>query len=289
MLKQLFEGVDGLNDELINKMQPLYEAAVEQRVTERLDEAAAPLKAEIEELREQLAESAAHNAVDTAQALAKGLDNFLDMAVADWANKNSEKLQGTALSEAASVFMASICEAASQFNVVVPESDVDAVESLTAQLSQSQSRLNDAMNEAANNRSELLKFKKSGIINEVAVGMTDVGRDRLMDQSMTARFEDEKSFKQLVEAHRMIIEKKIKEDDLFGAGDAGHGKQKPDGTLSEEELKAKKDKEDKEEKERKEKEGKGKDDDKDDDDKRGMNESVDLAVFSGLFRAKAKA
>ncbi len=276
MLKQLFEGVDGLNEELINRMQPLYEAAVDQRVSERLDEAAAPLKAEIEELRNQLAESAAHNAVETAKVMAEGVDNFLDMAVADWANKNSEKLQGTALNEAASVFMAQICEAAKQFNVIIPESDTNAVETLNAQLAQTQVRLNDAVNEAANSRSELLKIKKAAIINEVAVGMTDVGRDRLLDQSMLARFEDEKSFKSLVEAHRMIIEKKIKEDDLFGAGDAGPGKQKKDGTLSEEEQAAK-DKEDAEKKAKEEEEAKGKKD---------MNESVDMSVFSGLFRTK---
>lgn len=276
MLKQLFEGVDGLNEELINRMQPMFEAAVDQRVSERLDEAAAPLKAEIEELRNQLAESAAHNAVETAKVMAEGVDNFLDMAVADWANKNSEKLQGTALNEAASVFMAQICEAAKQFNVIIPESDTNAVETLNAQLAQTQVRLNDAVNEAANSRSELLKIKKVAIINEVAVGMTDVGRDRLLDQSMLARFEDEKSFKSLVEAHRMIIEKKIKEDDLFGAGDAGPGKQKKDGTLSEEEQAAK-DKEDAEKKAREEEEAKGKKD---------MNESVDMSVFSGLFRTK---
>lgn len=276
MLKQLFEGVDGLNEELINRMQPMFEAAVDQRVSERLDEAAAPLKAEIEELRNQLAESAAHNAVETAKVMAEGVDNFLDMAVADWANKNSEKLQGTALNEAASVFMAQICEAAKQFNVIIPESDTNAVETLNAQLAQTQVRLNDAVNEAANSRSELLKIKKAAIINEVAVGMTDVGRDRLLDQSMLARFEDEKSFKSLVEAHRMIIEKKIKEDDLFGAGDAGPGKQKKDGTLSEEEQAAK-DKEDAEKKAREEEEAK---------DKKDMNESVDMSVFSGLFRTK---
>ena len=277
MLKQLFEGVDGLNEELINRMQPMFEAAVDQRVSERLDEAAAPLKAEIEELRDQLAESAAHNAVETAKVMAEGVDNFLDMAVADWANKNSEKLQGTALNEAASVFMAQICEAAKQFNVIIPESDTNAVETLNAQLAQTQVRLNDAVNEAANSRSELLKIKKVAIINEVAVGMTDVGRDRLLDQSMLARFEDEKSFKSLVEAHRMIIEKKIKEDDLFGAGDAGPGKQKKDGTLSEEEQAAK-DKEDAEKKAKEEEEAKK--------GKKDMNESVDMSVFSGLFRTK---
>lgn len=277
MLKQLFEGVDGLNEELINRMQPMFEAAVDQRVSERLDEAAAPLKAEIEELRNQLAESSAHNAVETARVMAEGVDNFLDMAVADWANKNSEKLQGTALNEAASVFMAQICEAAKQFNVIIPESDVNAVETLNAQLAQTQVRLNDAVNEAANSRSELLKIKKAAIINEVAVGMTDVGRDRLLEQSMTARFEDEKSFKGLVEAHRMLIEKKIKEDDLFGAGDAGPGKQKKDGTLSEEEQAAK-DKEDAEKKAREEEEAKK--------GKKDMNESVDMSVFSGLFRTK---
>lgn len=277
MLKQLFEGVDGLNEELINRMQPMFEAAVDQRVSERLDEAAAPLKAEIEELRNQLAESSAHNAVETARVMAEGVDNFLDMAVADWANKNSEKLQGTALNEAASVFMAQICEAAKQFNVIIPESDVNAVETLNAQLAQTQVRLNDAVNEAANSRSELLKIKKAAIINEVAVGMTDVGRDRLLEQSMTARFEDEKTFKSLVEAHRMLIEKKIKEDDLFGAGDAGPGKQKKDGTLSEEEQAAK-DKEDAEKKAREEEEAKK--------GKKDMNESVDMSVFSGLFRTK---
>lgn len=277
MLKQLFEGVDGLNEELINRMQPMFEAAVDQRVSERLDEAAAPLKAEIEELRNQLAESSAHNAVATAKVMAEGVDNFLDMAVADWANKNSEKLQGTALNEAASVFMAQICEAAKQFNVIIPESDANAVETLNAQLAQTQVRLNDAVNEAANSRSELLKIKKAAIINEVAAGMTDVGRDRLLEQSMTAHFEDEKSFKSLVEAHRMLIEKKIKEDDLFGAGDAGPGKQKKDGTLSEEEQ-ADKDKEDAEKKVREEEEAKK--------DKKDMNESVDMSVFSGLFRTK---
>lgn len=276
MLKQLFEGVDGLSEELINRMQPMYEAAIEQGVTAKLEEAAAPLKAEIEELRDQLAESAAHNSVETAKTLAEGIDNFLDMAVAEWANKNSEKLQGVALNEAASVFMAQICEAAKQFNVIVPESDTNAVENLTGQLSQMQARLNDSVNEAANSRAELLKFKKAGIINEVAVGMTDVGRDRLMDQSMLARFEDEKSFKSLVEAHRMIIEKKIKEDDLFDDGTMKKSKQASDGTLTEEE-KAAKEKEEKEEMDAKEKKEK---------ERKGMNESVDMGVFSGLFVVK---
>lgn len=321
MLKKLFEGVDGLTDELIARMQPMFEAAVDQKSQAAVNQLKEAHAAEIEELRAQLAESAAVNNEERATLMAEKLDVFLERVVGKWINENSEKVQGVAINEAAAVFLAQLAEAAKAFNVVIPESDQSVVDGLNGKLQQLEARLNDTLRENVALRESELKTKKLVIAGRVAKGMSEVGKGRLKEAALGSTYRDAKQFKALVESHRAIIEGykenkgQVDEDDLFDDGKVKKTKQKPDGTMGEEfvdgtdksyplniqenddededdffddEDEMDEGKKGKKGKKSKLKEGDDDDDDDegDDDEKKKVNESVDMSVFNGLLRTK---
>lgn len=325
MLKKLFEGVDGLTDELIARMQPMFEAAVDQKAQSSITQLKESHAAELEELRSQLAESAAVNNEERAAIMAEKLDVFLERVVGSWINENSEKVQGVAINEAAAVFLGQLAEAAKSFNAVIPESDQSVVDTLSGQVQRLEARLNDSLRENMSLRESELKTKKLVIAGRVARGMSDMGKERLKEAALGSTYRDAKQFKTLVESHRAIIEGdkdgcKMDEDDLFDDGKEKKTKQKPDGTMGEEfvdgtdkdyPLNIKENNDDDEDdffddedeldegkKGKKGKKAKNESDDKDDDDKdddeeeeddkkdKKVNESVDLSVFSGLLRKR---
>lgn len=323
MLKKLFEGVDGLTDELIARMQPMFEAAVDQKSQAAVNQLKEAHAAEIEELREQLAESAAVNNEERARVMAERLDVFLERVVGKWINENSEKVQGVAINEAAAVFLGQLAEAAKAFNVVIPESDQSVVDGLNGRLQQLEARLNDTLRENVSLRESELKTKKLVIAGRVAKGMSEVGKSRLKEAALGSTYRDAKQFRSLVESHRAIIEgdtkdgkDQVDEDDLFDDGKVKKTKQKPDGTMGEDfvdgtdksyplNIKENDDEDeddffddedemDEGKKGKKGKKGKLKegdddqDDDDDEDEKDGkkVNESVDMSVFTGLIRPK---
>lgn len=319
MLKQLFEGVDGLNDELIARMQPMFEAAVDQKAQASITQLKEAHNAEVEELREQLAESAAVNNEERARLMAEKLDVFLDRVTSSWINEHSEKLQGVAINEAASVFLGQLAEAAKVFNVVIPESDQSVVESLQGQVQKLEARLNDVLRENVSIRESEIKTKKMVIAGRVAKGMSEVGKERLKEAALGSSYRDPKQFRALVESHRAIIEgekgnkDQVDEDDLFDDGKPKKSKQKSDGTMGEDFVDGTdknypmniKEKEDDDEddffddedemdegKKSKKNESDEEDEDEGDADKKGkkgdekppVNESVDMRVFRGMVR-----
>lgn len=295
MLKKLFEGVDGVSADLVEKLEPMFEAAVETKVQKKLAEQDEKHQEEISELREQLAESAASNHTENMTKLAEGLDNFLEMAVSEWANQNSEKLQNVALNESASVFLSTIAQTASQFNTVIPESDKDIVEDLRLKLEEAEARADDALTEAAKSRSDLVAIKKRQIVEAATVGMTDLGAERLRNISESVMFSNEKIFKQLIESHKLIIEKCVDEDDAFDDGKVKKSKQGKDGKMVDEEFVDGTDKDyplnikegdDDDDEEDPLKEGDEEDEEDEGKKKDSMNESVDMSLFSKLMRPR---
>jgi len=213
MLKALFEGVDGLSDALLEKMQPMFEATVEEKLKDRLAESAKPFQDEIVELKEALAESAAHNVNEANLTFAEKVDQYLDMAVNEWVEKNAIGLQSTALAESAQLFLAKISQAATEFNTIIPESDVDEVARLTTENERLQERTSHALSEAAKARSETIALKREKIVESVSEGMTVLGASRLAESVKELKFESEESFKRITEGYRALLEKKMKEGD----------------------------------------------------------------------------
>lgn len=323
MLKKLFEGVDGLTDDLIARMQPMFEAAVDQKAQASISKLKEAHQAELEELREQLAESAAVNNEERAKVMAEKLDVFLERVVGSWINENSEKVQGVAINEAASFFLGQLAEAAKAFNAVIPESDQSVVEELNGKVQKLEARLNDTIRENVSLRESEIRTKKLVIAGRVAKGMSEVGKSRLKEAALGSTYRDAKQFKALVESHRSIIEgdddrkDQVDEDDLFDDGTVKKSKQKPDGSMEEDfvdgtdktyplniqendddddedffddEDEIKEGKKGKKGKKGKLKEDDDNDDDDDDDEgegeKKGVNESVDMSVFKSLVRTK---
>lgn len=307
-LKTLFEGVDGINEEFVNKMQPMFEAAVEQGIQTRLDEATSALNEQIQVLEQQLVESAATNNVERARLVAEGMDNFLNRVVTQWANDNSTSIQNQSLAEAAQNFLARIVEGAAEMGAIIPDSKRDILAETEARLLKMESKANDLLKENSNLQSKLIQNEKRRIVERASKGMNVVNRDRLRESAMRAPFQGSDQFKSLVEAQRVLIESKktVTEDDLFDDGKEKKSKQDSKGGMRKDEefvdgtdkdyplnIKESDDWDDDDEED--EEEGKGKDkddkdqkkddkDDKDKGDKKDLKESALNANFGHLFK-----
>lgn len=306
-LKTLFEGVDGINEEFVNKMQPMFEAAVEQGIQTRLDEATSTLNEQIQVLEQQLVESAATNNVERARLVAEGMDNFLNRVVTQWANDNSASIQNQSLAEAAQNFLARIVEGAAEMGAIIPDSKRDILAETEARLLKMESKANDLLKENSNLQSKLIQNEKRRIVERASKGMNVVNRDRLRESAMRAPFQGSDQFKSLVEAQRVLIESKktVTEDDLFDDGKEKKSKQDSKGGMRKDEdfvdgtdkdyplnIKESDDWDDDDEEDE---EGKGKDkddkdqkkddkDDKDKGDKKDLKESALNANFGHLFK-----
>lgn len=307
-LKTLFEGVDGINEEFVNKMQPMFEAAVEQGIQTRLDEATSTLNEQIQVLEQQLVESAATNNVERARLVAEGMDNFLNRVVTQWANDNSTSIQNQSLAEAAQNFLARIVEGAAEMGAIIPDSKRDILAETEARLLKMESKANDLLKENSNLQSKLIQNEKRRIVERASKGMNVVNRDRLRESAMRAPFQGSDQFKSLVEAQRVLIESKktVTEDDLFDDGKEKKSKQDSKGGMRKDEdfvdgtdkdyplnIKESDDWDDDDDEEDEEGKGKDKDDkdqkkddkdDKDKGDKKDLKESALNANFGHLFK-----
>lgn len=241
MFEDLFEGVDGLNESVVEKVKPLFEAAVEARVQDRLDEAVAtatgPLNEQVEELREQLAESHAQNAEHVVMKLAESVEGFLDTVTSDWAKENIVAIQNGHIVESAQQFLASISDVANGFNAELNEGHDTRIEDLENQLDEERAKANDAITESVRVRTELNAIKRKSIVESVAEGMSELGRQRLDERCERLHFNSDKAdeFETMVSGMRALVEKTMKEDDLFQKdGDPEKSKQDATGKMKNE-------------------------------------------------------
>lgn len=213
-LKQLFEGVEGMDESLLGKLTPIFEAKVSDRVEERTAQLNEAHEAEKLELQTQLDEALAYNINEANADMAKKLDTFLENVVVQWANENSVPLQEGAVVDAASNFFESLNEAASNMNIKLPEKDeMLELESLKMKTESYRDRLNDTLGKVAELSESLEGFQRDKIVSEVGEGMSMVGKQRLAEKCQALNFQDDGNFKSLVEAQKFIIEKEHEDED----------------------------------------------------------------------------
>lgn len=214
LLKIFGGGNQQLNESDVAELEGLFDAAVADVAAKRVDEACAAKDGELEDMREQLAESASFNAEAVAMAQAKGMDQFLDMVVESWAEKNSEALAGQAINESAQLFLMKLSEAASQFNTVIPTSDVEPLHEAENEIASLKERLNHALTVAADARTEVIALRKEGIITSLCEGMdSEMSAETLRERLGNVDFINEEQFTKTAKGMKLIVEAEAAGDD----------------------------------------------------------------------------
>ncbi|WPJ72045.1 hypothetical protein DEEACLCL_00020 [Salmonella phage CRW-SP2] len=283
-LQKLFEGVNGLAPEFLNKVAELVESKVEAA------RKAAILETEEASNTERLALVEAHrNEIQNLKEsykneMATTLGNFLDSVVMEWANKNAPGIDALIKTEAAENMLNGMINVMKESRVMVVGDADGQIANLQERLAAAEKAKSEALTEAAELRKSTESITREKIISRVCEGMVDTKKEQVADLLEGIPLTTESEFEARAAKFRRVVEgkgtKKEDDDKDDDFTDKVGGKDGDDDN---------KDGDDKDIKEGKKpkKEGDDADDDEDDKDEtdKEMNESIraQLAAYKSRF------
>lgn len=167
----LFEGTN-LSEEFKERASLVFEAAVNEAATEKSKDVAESLE---EEFTNRLTES-----VDEAMGdIVENLDAYLDYIVNEWMEENAVAIESGTKVNMAESFMNSLKGLFEEHNIEIDENSVDVVESLEAQLSESEETANAIIAKNIELVEEVNALKATKIFEEVCEDLTTSQRERM--------------------------------------------------------------------------------------------------------------
>ena len=186
-LNALVESEATLSDEFKGKAETIFEAAIKSKLSEEIDRLE-------EKYNEELAEEVASTKAD----LVEKVDNYLNYVVEQWMDDNKVALQTGLRTEIAEKFMTSLKDLFTESYIEVPESKVDLVDELAAEVEELEAASNDAISKQMEMQEELETLKRDKVIAEASEGLAATQVEKLKKLAEDVDFESEETFAEKV-------------------------------------------------------------------------------------------
>ena len=144
-------------------------------------------------------EELAEEIESTKSDLVEKVDNYLNYVVEQWMEDNQVAIQTGLRTEIAEKFMGSLKDLFTESYIEVPESKVDLVDQLAAEVEELEGTANEAIAKNLSMQEELEQYKRDAIIREHSTGLAETQVEKLKDLVAEVDFDDEKTFAQKVE------------------------------------------------------------------------------------------
>jgi hypothetical protein len=187
-LNALVESEATLSDEFKSKAGIIFEAAIRSKLSE-----------EIDRLEEKYNEELQEEIESTKSDLVEKVDNYLNYVVEQWMEDNQVAVQAGLRTEIAEKFMNSLKDLFTESYIEVPESKVDLVDQLAAEVEELEATSNEAIAKNLQMQEELETYKRDAIIREHASGLAETQIEKLKDLVAEVDFEDAETFSKKVE------------------------------------------------------------------------------------------
>lgn len=196
-LANIFAEGEELSEELMEQTAELFESALEARLIierEQIIEAAnANLEEAYAEIKEEMAEK---------------LDAYLDFVVEDWLKENEVAIETSLRNEVVEDFIDGLKNLFAEHYVNMPDEKVEVVEELADQVVQLESKLDEAITEAATLKKQLLESQKNDVVDAVCEGLALTTAEKLRSLSESVEFDGNlETFQKKVE----ILKKNLSE------------------------------------------------------------------------------
>ena len=204
-----------LSDEFKAKAETIFEAAIKSKLSEEIDR----LEAKYEE---ELAEEVK----TTKEDLVEKVDSYLNYVVEQWMEDNKVEVQNGLRTEIAEKFMNNLKDLFTESYIEVPESKVDLVDGLAAEVEELEEKLNDTTGKAIAMAEELEVYKRESIIREASRDLAETQVEKLKTLVADVDFDSEEVFAEKVntvkesyfnKAAKTADEEIVDEDDAFVA------------------------------------------------------------------------
>jgi hypothetical protein len=172
-----------LSEDFKAKAEVIFEAAIKSKLAE-----------EIDRLEEKYNEELAEEVESTKSELVEKVDSYLNYVVENWMEQNQVAIQSGLRTEIAEKFMNSLKDLFTESYIEVPESKVDLVDELAAEVSELEEALNTTVAKSISMQEELEVLKRDAIIREAAEGLAATQVEKLKGLVEDIDFDDAESF-----------------------------------------------------------------------------------------------
>ena len=186
-LNALVESEATLSDEFKGKAETIFEAAIKSKLSEEIDRLE-------EKYNEELAEEVAATKAD----LVEKVDTYLNYVVEQWMEDNQVAIQTGLRTEIAEKFMTSLKDLFTESYIEVPESKVDLVDELAAEVEELEAASNEAISKQMEMQEELEELKRGKVIAEASEGLAATQVEKLKKLAEDVDFESEETFAEKV-------------------------------------------------------------------------------------------
>lgn len=186
-VEEMFAGSD-LSEDFKEKATVIFEAAVN-----------AKLQEEVDYLEEQFLARLDEEVELVVRDLTEKVDTYLDYVVEQWMEENEIAIERGIRAEIAESFIDGLRDLFIEHSINLPEEETDVIADMAEALEETESALNEAINESIELHQQLEGLKAEQILESYSNGLTDTQAERLRTLAEGVEFADANEFGRKVE------------------------------------------------------------------------------------------
>ncbi|UGO47128.1 putative prohead core scaffold protein [Shigella phage ChubbyThor] len=276
-LQKLFEGVNGLSTDFLDKVSGLLESKVEAARLTAIQETENAANVERLRLVEAHQSEIAQLKESHLMEIATKVDSFLNAVVEEWANTNAPAIDAQIKREAAENLLTGLTGVLKEAGINFATDENGQIAALTARLTEAEQRAAAAESENRQIKEAANATLRDSVIARICEGMVDTKKATVVNLLEAVQFTTESEFASRVHTFRNLVEGKSAKKE----GDDDDFQDKVGGKDGDDDNKGDKDKVDEGKKSKKEG-----DDDKDDEDETDKELKESIRRQREAYRAK---
>ena len=187
----LFSDDTTISEEFKSKVSTIFEARVEDRVSQIQEEIETEYAGMLEE------------AVESIRAdLTEKVDDYLSYVVEQWMKDNEIAIESGLRAELTEDFIAGMRNLFAEHYIDVPAEKVDLVDELAGKVEELESKLNEEIERAVDLKKSLVESRKVEMTREVCEGLTATQVEKIKTLAESVEFSTEDEYKQKLETIR---------------------------------------------------------------------------------------
>ena len=184
----LFADDSTISEEFKSKVSTIFEARVEDRVTQ--------IQEEIETKYAGMLEEAI---AEMSQDLTEKVDDYLNYVVEQWMQDNELAIESGLRSELSEEFIAGLRNLFAEHYINVPEDKVELVDELAGKVEELESKLNEEIERGISYAKALVESRKNEITRDVCEGLTTTQVEKIKSLAESVEFSTEDEYKTKLE------------------------------------------------------------------------------------------
>ncbi len=190
-INALFADDSTISEEFKSKAATIFEARVQDRVTQ------------IEEEIESKYASMLEEAVESIKSdLTNKVDDYLNYVVEQWLADNEIAIESGLRAEITEEFIAGLRNLFAEHYIDVPTEKVDLVDELAGKVEELESKLNEEIERGISYAKALVESRKNDITRDVCEGLTTTQAEKVKTLAESVEFSTEEEYKEKLETIR---------------------------------------------------------------------------------------